>query len=303
MLRFVQPLSLRTAKRVSERTTSARPRANPPRLWPSDMAKRKRSTAASVSSPTADAAIAGLPRGVRQTPVPLPANVAAKHQELKPPRRQPSRAGGSTTTTTATTTNPNANPDILDGVSALRASPDGHDCAGAGGEPALKPSVGDASNKENTLDPDASAQKVSGSGGDASVELAGAPSKRRRKLAHDGQGPVGASGESADSRSIVTGAVAPTSETAAADLPVQPGSSKSKRKKGATQHVTANGAASIISPANATNGDVTRKSGDAAVKIEEDVGAAAEDPEDEGPKDEIENEEEEVKEALRSTLR
>jgi UV DNA damage endonuclease len=59
-----------------------------------------------------------------------------------------------------------------------------------------------------------------------------------------------------------------------------------------------NGAASNVSPANATNGDVTRTSGDAAVKTEEDVGVA-EDPEDERPKDEIENEEEEVKEALR----
>lgn len=229
------------------------------------MAKRKRSTAAAVPSHTPDAATAGLPRGVRQTQVPLPPNVA-KHQELKPPRRQPSRAGGSTA---AATTNPNANPDILDGASALRASPDAHDCAAAG---SLKPPVGDVTTTEDALHPDADAQRGSASGGSAPVELTGGPSKRRRR--------------------------APTSETAAADLRVQPGSSKNKSKKGATQHVTVNGAASTASPAHAINGHVTHKSGDAAVKIEEDVGAV-EDPEDDVPKDEIENEEEEVKEALR----
>jgi UV DNA damage endonuclease len=56
---------------------------------------------------------------VPHTAVPLPPNVTA--DAPKPTRRQSARGGKSAVT------NPNSNPDVLDGVSALRASPDGHE--------------------------------------------------------------------------------------------------------------------------------------------------------------------------------
>ncbi|CAO2650837.1 Nn.00g091340.m01.CDS01 [Neocucurbitaria sp. VM-36] len=89
------------------------------------MAKRKRSSGV-ATTPMADEAPA-MDRGkMRRTDVPLPANMT------NPSRRQSTRG-----VTTAITTDPNANPDILDGVMALRASPDGHECGEA--ESHLKP--------------------------------------------------------------------------------------------------------------------------------------------------------------------
>ncbi|KAF2741030.1 UV-endonuclease UvdE [Polyplosphaeria fusca] len=73
------------------------------------MAKRKRSTAAVSES----SSIPDIPPR-RRTEVPPPANVARRH----PPRG-------------AISANPNANPDILDGIDALRASPDGGEDAQA----------------------------------------------------------------------------------------------------------------------------------------------------------------------------
>lgn len=58
---------------------------------------------------------------MRRTDVPLPPNTT------KPARRQSTRGGAA-----AITTDPNANPDILDGVTAVRASPDGHEYGGPG---------------------------------------------------------------------------------------------------------------------------------------------------------------------------
>ncbi|KAJ4368804.1 UV-damage endonuclease [Neocucurbitaria cava] len=107
------------------------------------MAKRKRSSVAAASPTAKEAPV--LDRGkMRRTDVPLPPNMT------KPSRRQSARG-----VSTAITTDPNANPDILDGVMALRASPDGHECGEA--ETHLKPplangvsAASDAITEQNT---------------------------------------------------------------------------------------------------------------------------------------------------------
>ena len=79
--------------------------------------KRKASTAA--ASPLANESSIDRSK-IRRSEVPLPPNVAGKEKKL--PRRQSSRGG-------AAITNPDINPEILDAPNALRASPDGHECA------------------------------------------------------------------------------------------------------------------------------------------------------------------------------
>ncbi|RAR08421.1 UV-endonuclease UvdE [Stemphylium lycopersici] len=89
--------------------------------------KRKRSAVA-TATPTADGAPSSTDKTqIRKTDVPLPPHVT------KPALRQSSR-GGKTGKT-----DPNLNPDILDGATALRASPDGHE--GAPIDAVLKPPV------------------------------------------------------------------------------------------------------------------------------------------------------------------
>ena len=79
--------------------------------------KRKASTAA----PSSAASEAPVDRSkMRRSEVPLPSNGAGKDKKL--PRRQSSRGG-------AAVTNPDVNPEVLDAPSALRASPDGQECA------------------------------------------------------------------------------------------------------------------------------------------------------------------------------
>ncbi|KAL6710762.1 UV-damage endonuclease [Coniothyrium glycines] len=81
--------------------------------------KRKRSAVAAASPAAGEIALVGRSK-MRRSEVPLPANVARP-----PPRRRLSRNAAA-----AATTDPNTNPDIIDGVNALRASPDGNECAG-----------------------------------------------------------------------------------------------------------------------------------------------------------------------------
>ena len=81
--------------------------------------KRKASTTA--ASPAAGEAPVNRSK-IRRSEVPLPSN--ATENGKKPPRRQSSRGG-------AAITNPNVNPELLDAPNALRASPDGHECADA----------------------------------------------------------------------------------------------------------------------------------------------------------------------------
>jgi UV DNA damage endonuclease len=113
MLRSFQHISLRVAYRSPQRASPFLEFYRAP-LSLLTMAKRKRSTvAATTEAPVVDTS------KMRHTEVPLPPNVAS--DAPKPARRQSSRGGKSVPT------NPDTNPDVLDGVSALRASPDGHE--------------------------------------------------------------------------------------------------------------------------------------------------------------------------------
>jgi UV DNA damage endonuclease len=94
------------------------------------VAKRKRSAAAEAATPTVEETPLMDRSHMRRTDVPLPPNVA------QPPRRQSTRGAK------AAKTDPNLNPDVLDGVTALRASPDGHE------ESAATAPVGNGTAKE-----------------------------------------------------------------------------------------------------------------------------------------------------------
>ncbi|KAF2036154.1 UV-endonuclease UvdE [Setomelanomma holmii] len=85
------------------------------------MAKRKRSDIVAASPAGTD--ISTIDRSkMRRSKVPLPPNVTGNASRST--RRQSTRGGA------ATTTNPDDNPEVLDGVTALRASPDGHETSG-----------------------------------------------------------------------------------------------------------------------------------------------------------------------------
>lgn len=116
MLRTVHNLTLCFAHRVPHRASLITKSFRAPLSFP-NMAKRKRSAVAIVSPAGTETPVVDK-SNVRQTEVPLPTNVASNAP--KPTRRQSSRGDKSST-------NPNTNPDVLDGMSALRASPDGHE--------------------------------------------------------------------------------------------------------------------------------------------------------------------------------
>jgi UV DNA damage endonuclease len=78
------------------------------------MAKRKRSTAVDASPSATDAPVVDRSK-MRRSEVPLPPNGV---DAPKVTRRQSSRGAA------VATTNPDLNPDVMDGVTALRASPD-----------------------------------------------------------------------------------------------------------------------------------------------------------------------------------
>jgi hypothetical protein len=108
MLRSLQRISLRIAYRAPQRVSPIFESCRTPTSFPT-MAKRKRSAVA----------VAAEAPEMRHTDVPLPSNIATNAPQLT--RRQSARGGKSAPT------NPDTNPDVLDGVSALRASPDGHE--------------------------------------------------------------------------------------------------------------------------------------------------------------------------------
>lgn len=114
---------------------------------------------------------------MRRSEVPLPANVA----KPAPPRRQSSRGGPGAAA--AAITDPNVNPDIVDGVNALRASPDGHEDAGP--NPRLKRNGVKASPDATTEDKVLSSAGVNGqlapSGEDNGVATVSAQGKPKRK--------------------------------------------------------------------------------------------------------------------------
>ncbi|KAI4675171.1 UV-damage endonuclease [Alternaria novae-zelandiae] len=138
--------------------------------------KRKRSAVA-AAVPTTEEAPPMDRSQMRRTDVPLPSNVA------KPPRRQTTRGGK------AEKTDPNLNPDILDGVTALRASPDGHESAAH--DAVLESAVSNGTANEANTASGAPAKKKAPSApatnGDAPVANGAAPAanaaKNKRKKA------------------------------------------------------------------------------------------------------------------------
>jgi UV DNA damage endonuclease len=113
MLRSLTRIPFRIAQRVPERASFALQSPRTP-FSLSNMAKRKRSTAVDASPSATDAPVVDRSK-LRRSEVPLPPNGV---DAPKVTRRQSSRGTG------AATTNPDLNPDIMDGVTALRASPD-----------------------------------------------------------------------------------------------------------------------------------------------------------------------------------
>jgi len=150
MLRSLSNISPRIALRAPLRASSFFQTLSFPVMPP----KRKSSALATASPAATESATRSK---VPHTAIPLPANVAG--DVPKPTRRQSSRGGKSAVT------NPNTNPDVLDGVSALRASPDGHE----EGAP------------ESHLNPDMSNGTVNGASKDSS---------RGTKLANSGGSEV-----------------------------------------------------------------------------------------------------------------
>lgn len=243
--------------------------------------KRKRSavSAALESSNT------GLSRPRQRTAVPLPTNVTTT--ELPPLRRQPTRAGSSATVNA----NPNANPEVLDGLPSLRASPDGGEFTSAGA--ALK--SGTTKKTSNDVDvplngpvlPKATAEDSHALTEDNPLSSAPAETHGRKGRANTRATRDGVQTNASD-------APGPASETAADHVPDQrPG--RNKRKKAPVTNVKVNSADVDNTTANAAGENVTASSGASAV--EKDVGVTVDPEIAEGAPGENEDEED-VKEAL-----
>jgi UV DNA damage endonuclease len=113
MLHSLPRIPFRITHRVPERASLALHSFRIPFSLPT-MVKRKHSTAVDASPSATDAPIVDRSK-VRRSEVPLPPNGA---DAPKVTRRQSARGAA------AATTNPDLNPDVMDGVTALRASPD-----------------------------------------------------------------------------------------------------------------------------------------------------------------------------------
>lgn len=158
-------------------------------------AKRKISTVAAASPTAEDSVVVGRSKS-RRPNVPLPAHIA------KPPPRRQSARGGSATAAAAATTDPNVNPDIVDGASARRASPDGHECTGT--EFHLKQNAVSAPSAATTEEKALSSTGVNGhaaSGEANDIITVSAPGKTKRKRAgaphvkvEEGESNIGAAG-------------------------------------------------------------------------------------------------------------
>lgn len=266
MLRFVHPFSLTVVLRSPKRASSALLRVHTPCSYPPSMVKRKRSAAA-APSPVAESSLADLPPSRRSKVQPSAKTVKG---EPKPPRHQPSRGGNSATT------NPDANPDILDSISAIRASPDGGESEGP--IPALKPRK-DAVSIAETISRNAG----SGAEESATTEVTAADQGLYGRREQPSGTTIGGGAESVPN---ATKADMPACGTTAADRPLQPG--RNKRKKGPSQHVKVDSAESNSAAVNAAVQHVTPSSR-IATKVEEDVGVTVDPEIEEGPRDENED--------------
>jgi UV DNA damage endonuclease len=153
---------------------------------------------------------------MRRTEVPLPPNVSKP-----PPRRQSTRGGK------AANTDPNLNPDILDGVTALRASPDGHEDAGT--DAIVKPPASNGAASEDSAAPDA--------------------------LTGDKTNPAAAT----NGHAVSSTAPAAKGGASAAAAP------KNRRKKAGATHVKTDGGDSNVGAVNGAAKDVTDPAASAAV--------------------------------------
>ncbi|KAF2686964.1 UV-endonuclease UvdE [Lentithecium fluviatile CBS 122367] len=290
MLRFVLPFHLRAriAFRIQPRASPTRP--CPPFVWPPPLtmaSKRKRSTAlpAVANAPSSNSnSNADPPRPRQRTAVPLPSNLTKV--EPPPPRRQSLRAA------TSAITNLDVNPEVLDGLSALRASPDSGEVAGVGPAvkrrrdnkslgAALSVNGGPGSQKATSAEAPASTE-------DISILSAPAPAEEHGRV--PGRAKISGRGVQKNA-SIPSG---PASETAPADLPdQQPGRSK---RKTPMQHVKVDSAPANNTAVNPSLQHGSAPSGDA---LEKDVGVTVDPEVDRMLIGDNENEDEEdVKEAL-----
>ena len=211
MLRSVQKfgpsIAHRTAQRAPRILQSFRALPYLPGMPP----KRKASTAA--ASPSATEAPIDRSK-MRRSEVPLPPNVAGKEKKQLP-RRQSSRGG-------AAVTNPDVNPEVLDAPNALRASPDGHECAeGEAHQHQHDIHAGNAVNGVNAASTQPSTSQ------NATTEVKAAP---------------------------LTGT---ESIDKAEATPAAPAAGRAKRKKAGVEHVKTKGGDSNIAPTNGVAGDVT----------------------------------------------
>lgn len=243
-------------------------------LAPAMAARRRQSSTLAATAEEGSASSQGPRRRSRQQ-----ANLSttAAEPQPPPPRRQTSRALSSRT-------NPNVNPDVVDGITALRSSPDAVDHSGVG-EVALKPradvaNAGDTATNgspaTNATPAAANAPTADGSfdvPADAHGQQPAASSRRTRKPAN---APPGKTGDTTP----------PASETAQPEA-----AGKNKRKRAAAgQHVKVDSASADGAITNATTTTGTAPLGAA---VEEDVGVNV-DPEGEHEGDV----DDDVKEAL-----
>lgn len=188
MLRFFHS---NTSFRVASRTNPLlrappylRPSSVISRYIPTMPPKRKRSAVA-TATPIADGAPSSTDKTqIRKTDMPLPPNVT------KPALRQSSRGGKSQKT------DPNLNPDILDGATALRASPDGHEDAPI--DAVLKPPLSNGTAKEASCPVDATTEDKAASAPATKGEAPTTKNKRKKagaqqvKVEHEEDGTIGA---------------------------------------------------------------------------------------------------------------
>jgi UV DNA damage endonuclease len=236
--------------------------------------KRKRSTAVADEQSSKTEA----PRPRQRTTVPLPANLTTA--DPPPPRRQSTRGGN------PAITNPDVNPDVVDGLSALRASPDGGDIPNVG--PAVKVRKAKSIGADVSANGDLASQEATAVETPAETPAATETISSVHPAAEElgrGQGRVKKIGPAAVQKHA-SAAPAPAAENMAADvLDQRPG--RNKRKK-ASQHVKVDSA-----DANSTAAIASGNT------LEHDVGVTV-DPEDDtalAGQNEVDDEDE-VKEAL-----
>jgi hypothetical protein len=149
-------------------------------------------------------------------------------KDTEPPRRQASRRGN------AAITNPDLNPEVLDAPNALRASPDGHECA-----------EGEAHLHQHNIDTDNAVNGINAASAKPSISQAATTEVKAVPTT---------STEGIDEAGATSAMPAATQQTG-----------RAKRKTAGAQHLKAEGGDSNIVPADGVLGDVTAPADDAGV--------------------------------------